>query len=288
MSSGIGEAHGQRPATYLPIGIADGIRTSASATPDKVALVEGERQLRYRDFVSRMDRVANGVLHDVGLSPGDHAAVLAPNCLEYLEIVCGLASAGLAPATINGRSSAREVAMIANDAAARVLFVHPSLEEVAREAELETVERVIVIGEEYEDWLSSSRAEPCGVHIEEWDPFCIPYTSGTTGEPNGVLLSHRSRALTFFAMAVAFGCYSSSRPGAGARAAVSRRGLRVRRGADLLRRLLRDPGPLRSRAGSPAARERAPTRSWCRATSRRYWRWGRTRSAATGRRSCAP
>jgi long-chain acyl-CoA synthetase len=210
MSSGLGEAHGQRPATFLPIGIADGIRTSAAATPDKIALVEGERQLRYRDFVSRMDRVANGVLHDVGLTPGDHAAVLAPNCIEYLEIVCGLASAGLATATINGRSSVREIALIANDAAARVLFVHPSLEDVAREAELETVERVIVIGDEYEQWLSNSRAEPCGVRIEEWDPFCIPYTSGTTGEPNGVLLSHRSRALTFFAMAVAFGCYSSN------------------------------------------------------------------------------
>ena len=210
MSSGIGEAHGQRPATFLPIGIADGIRTSAAATPDKVALVEGERQLSYRDFVSRMDRVANGVLHDVGLGSGRPRGGARTELhrvpRDRVRPRLGRPGDGHDQRSLV-RSRGRDDRQRRRGASA----VRPPVARgVAREAELETVERVIVIGEEYEHWLSSARAEPCGVHIEEWDPFCIPYTSGTTGEPNGVLLSHRSRALTFFAMAVAFGCYSSN------------------------------------------------------------------------------
>src|SRR5579871_3099800 len=136
---------GTIPATYVPVAIADGIRTSAAATPSKPALAEGERELSYRDLVARIDRVANAATHDLALRPGDRAAILAPNCLEYLELVCGLASAGVAAVTINARASAREVGLIAGDAGARALFVHPALEEVGRGAELATVERVIVI-----------------------------------------------------------------------------------------------------------------------------------------------
>jgi len=195
------------PASYLPVAIADGIRSAAAATPGKIALAEGERTLTYADLVARIDRVANGAAGGLGLRPGDRVALLAPNCLEYVELTCGLADAGLATATINSRSSPREIATIAGDAGARALFVHPSLEEAAREARPDGVERVIVIGDEYERWLADSRAQPCGVAVAEWDPFCIPYTSGTTCEPKGVVLSHRSRVLTFFAMAVVFGCY---------------------------------------------------------------------------------
>jgi len=175
--------------------------------PDKVALREGGRELTYRSLVERIDRVANGVIHGLGLQPGDHTAVLSPNTLEFVEIVCGLGEARVPPALINSRASESDVKFICEDAGARVLFVHPSLEELARDAAPESVQQTIVIGQPYEDWLSSSAAVRLTAKAKELDTFCIPYTAGTTGEPKGVLLPHRSRVLTFFSMAVEYGCY---------------------------------------------------------------------------------
>lgn len=198
----------RRPASYRPVQIADGVRTSARRTPGKIALQEGARTLTYGEVVERIDRVASGVAHGLSLPAGAHSAIMAPNCLEFVEIALGLASAGVAPAMINSRSTPAELAFICNDSEARVLFVHAGLEEVAREAELETVERIVVIGDDYEQWLAQARPVRPAVELEEWDTFCIPYTAGTTGTPKGVLLPHRARALTFFGMGVEFGCYT--------------------------------------------------------------------------------
>ena len=118
----------------------------ALRTPEKIALQEGARTLSYRHLVERIDRVSNFVLHGLEVRTGDHAAVMAPNCLEFVEIVCGLAEAGVAAAMVNPRATAEELAFICDDAGARVLFVHASLEELAASTEFVTVERIVVIG----------------------------------------------------------------------------------------------------------------------------------------------
>jgi acyl-CoA synthetase (AMP-forming)/AMP-acid ligase II len=196
------------PESFVPVGVADGVRASARRSPGKVALREGSRELAYRELVERIDRVGNGVLAGLGLRPGDHAALMSPNCLEFAEVVLGLASVGVAPAMVNYRSTASELAFVCDDAGARVLFVHADLEELARSAELASVERIVVIGGDYDEWLAQASPGRPDVRVEEWDVFCIPYTAGTTGNPKGVLLPHRSRSLTFFAMGVEFGCYT--------------------------------------------------------------------------------
>jgi long-chain acyl-CoA synthetase len=200
-------AASERPPTYRPITISDGIRASLGREPNKVALRQGARELTYRSLVERIDRVSNAVLDGLGLERGDRAALLSPNTIEFVEIVCGLAEAGVPPAMINSRASAQDVAFICEDAGARVLFVHESLEELARAAAPASVERMIVIGDRYEEWLAAASSRRRSVTPEEWETFCIPYTAGTTGAPKGVLLPHRSRTLTFFAMAVEYGCY---------------------------------------------------------------------------------
>ena len=198
---------GGRPATYRSTTIATGIRTAAQRAPDKVALREGERTLTYRQLVKRIDRVSAGAQHDLGLASGDRVMLLALNRLEYIEVVAGLSAMGAAVATINTRLSAKELEAICRDCRPRVLVVDRTREELARSAALEGIERVLVIGGSYDEWLARARPAEPDETPEEWQPFAISYTSGTTGTPKGIVLSHRSRVLSCFGMAAEYGCY---------------------------------------------------------------------------------
>ena len=185
--------------------MASGIRTNLARDPGKVALICGDRTLTYAQLVDRIGRVASlGV--GLGLRKGDRAAIVATNCLEYIEIVDGLAEAGIAVATPNPKQTAAELGYILNDCGARIVFASASMEALVRAADCPAIERIIVIGRAYEDLLQQARPATLPV-VEEWDAFSIPYTSGTTGKPRGVVLPHRSRAQAAFCMASEYGCY---------------------------------------------------------------------------------
>jgi len=187
--------------------VSAGIRAVAAHSPSKHAITVGERTLTYHELVERMRRVTGGAITELASTHGVRAMVFAPNCLEYPEIVCGLADAGMIVATANPRLTPVELENIAADCKPQLIFVHPDLEPVQAAASLPSVRRVIVIGSEYEAWLQSN--EPAGQlsALQETDPFALVYTSGTTGQPKGVLLSHRSRVLSFLGMAMEFGCF---------------------------------------------------------------------------------
>jgi long-chain acyl-CoA synthetase len=187
--------------------IADGIRAAAARTPDKIAISESGRRLAFRTLVERIDRVSNLAHGGLGLRHGDFAAVLLPNRLEYMEIVCGLSSAGVSVATIGPAAPPAEIRFICDDSRARVLFVDPGLEHAARAAAPASVERFIVLGAEYESLLADARSTRCPVTVSETDVFSVPYTSGATGRAKGVMLTHRGRVLSCYAMAVEHGCY---------------------------------------------------------------------------------
>ena len=193
--------------SYRPVTIASGVRTSAERTPGKIALREGARELSYARLVKRIDRVANGAVYDLGLKRGDTVMLLAPNCLEYIEIVAGFSEAGIAVATINPRQTAHEIAEIAEDCAARIVIAHPAVEELVRDAKLASPDRILILGDAYEAWLSRAEPEALETATDEREAFAISYTSGTTGKAKGIVLSHRSRVMTFLAMASEYGCY---------------------------------------------------------------------------------
>jgi long-chain acyl-CoA synthetase len=189
------------------IRIADGPLAAARRTPGKTAIIEGDRRLTFAALADRIHRVANLAHAGLGLLHGERVALLSPNRLEYLELVCGLSSAGLAVATIGPAASAPEIRFICEDSGARILFVAPDLEDAARAAAPPSVEQVIALGPGYEELLQSAASSPCAVPVTEDDIFSIPYTSGATGRPKGVMLAHRGRVLSAFAMAVEHGCY---------------------------------------------------------------------------------
>jgi len=193
------------PTTFRHITMASGIRCNVARDPARPALICGARRLTYGQLIDRIDRVC-AMAAGLGLQQGDRAAIIAGNCLEYIEIVDGLAEAGIAVATLNPRHTAAELGYILQDCGARIAFVSAEAEPLVRAVYAPGLERIIVIGGEYDALLQEAHpATP--PDIAEWSAFSIPYTSGTTGKPRGVVLPHRSRALTGFCMASEYACY---------------------------------------------------------------------------------
>ncbi|MEQ8345101.1 MAG: class I adenylate-forming enzyme family protein [Sneathiellaceae bacterium] len=194
-------------STFRPLTIASGIHAAADRTPRKAALQEGARSLTYRQLSDRIHQVGQAALAAPGLRPGDRAAIVAGNCLEYPEVVAGLSAIGVAVATVNPRQTAAEIAYILADCGARLVIADAARAELLADLDLPDVDLRLTLGGDYDAWRQRAAVTDPGIVVEEWDAFAIPYTSGTTGKPKGVVLSHRSRVMSFFAMAVEYGCY---------------------------------------------------------------------------------
>lgn len=177
---------------------------------EKTAVIAGERRLSYSALKERVLKLSNG-LRGLGLVPGDRVGILSTNCGEYIECVFAIAEAGLVWVPLNFRLTAPEVAFIVNDAECAALIYSSDL--------IGTVEPLIGLahdvrawiaigesrapGHRYEDLLSRGSDSRAPARPSENDLVAIMYTSGTTGNPKGAMLSHRQlvSGMTYTAIA---------------------------------------------------------------------------------------
>ncbi len=146
-----------------------GIRCNVARDPGKTALICGARTLTYGQLIDRIDLVC-AMAVGLGLKPGDRAAIIAGNCMEYIEIVDGLAEAGIAVATLNPCHTAAELGYILQDCGARIAFVSAEAKSSVQAADAPALERIIVIGGDYDALLQKARpATP--PDIAEWSAF---------------------------------------------------------------------------------------------------------------------
>lgn len=194
------------PDTYRPMLISWGIEACARSVPRKAAIIEGDIETSYGELASNLYKVANAAT-EAGLSRGDRAAIVTGNDRRYFEIVCGIARTGAATATLNPRQTVQELRQVFEDCGPRIIFASRDTEDAVREAAEGLEAPILILGGSYEQWRDRASDRVPEARVDEWDTFAIPYTSGTTGTPKGVALSHRSRSVLGVIFATLYGCF---------------------------------------------------------------------------------
>ena len=163
---------------------------------------EGPRSASFREVGVRAKQLARA-LERLGIRPGDRVGTLCWNTQEHLEAYYAISSMGAVAHTLNLRLFSDQLAFIVNHGGDRIIIVEASLIPLVQriEKQLTSVERFIVIGNtpalhaetlDYEQLLAAETAEYEWPAINERSAAVMCYTTGTTGDPKGVVYSHRS------------------------------------------------------------------------------------------------
>ena len=194
--------------------ISDAVATHARLTPGKAGARDSRRTLTYGAWDERASRLGAGLLAR-GLSKGDRVAVVAYNCLEWMEIYVALARAGLVAVPINFRLSAAEIGFIAGHAEVTAVIAGAEFcatVDTIRDEIPRCAGRTIAIGTAptpawmaYEEVLSSGSAAATFEAVHPDDLCALIYTSGTTGRPKGAMRSHGGSSLIALATALEMG-----------------------------------------------------------------------------------
>ncbi|MDO8418998.1 MAG: class I adenylate-forming enzyme family protein [Rubrivivax sp.] len=166
------------------------IAEHARRRPQAPALRAGEQVLGYAALNSLMDRVAAALQHE-GLGPGDCIAICALPGIEYLAVFMGALRAGLAVAPLAHSATPAQLAEMAADAGARIVFTDATTAGLA--VPWPAGARPWRLDVDLPRWFAGAPADPTPVAIDPSWPFNLIYSSGTTGAPKGIVQSHAMR-----------------------------------------------------------------------------------------------
>ncbi|OYX71432.1 MAG: acyl-CoA synthetase [Rhizobiales bacterium 32-66-11] len=198
------------PANFQPLTPLGFLERAAQVFPEHTAIIHGTLRRTYRDFYARARRLASA-LEKRGVGPNDTVAVMLPNVPAMLEAHYGVPMCGAVLNSLNTRLDAAILAFTLEHGEAKVLITDREFSPVIKAALALSTNKPIVIdyddpeftgpgariGElEYEDFLATGDPEyDWAMPGDEWNAIALNYTSGTTGDPKGVVYHHRGAQL---------------------------------------------------------------------------------------------
>jgi len=211
---------GKKAANYQPLTPLTFLARAASAHPSHTAVIHGKRRYSYGEFYARSRRLASA-LAARGIGLGDTVSMMLANSPAMLEAHYGVPMTGAVLHAINTRLDPPIIAFMLDHADAKVLIADTEFAAVIKEALGQTRVKPLVIdyrdlecgveGEragllDYEELITSGDPEfPWEMPSDEWNAISLNYTSGTTGNPKGVVYHHRGAALMCFANTIETG-----------------------------------------------------------------------------------
>ena len=205
-------------ANYVPLSPVSFLERSAMVWPERIAIRHGRLAYTYREFESRCRRLASA-LAQRGVKRGDTVAVMAPNVPALLEAHYAVPALGAVLNALNVRLDARTIAFCLAHGGARVLITDPEFASTIKAALGTAAKKPLVVDIDDSEGPGGERLGALAYEAllaegdpafdwpgpaDEWDALSLLYTSGTTGDPKGVVYHHRGAYLNALGNALAF------------------------------------------------------------------------------------
>ena len=216
---------GKNAANYEPLTPISFLERSATVYPDKTAVIHGDLTFSYGEFFARCRRLADA-LRNRGIGVGDTVSVMAPNIPAMLEAHFGVPMSGAVLNALNYRLDADNIRFILGHANCKLLItdrefsttIAKALEGMSSPPIIIDIDDPLHIGgtllgeKDYEAFLDEGSPDADYLHpTDEWQAISLGYTSGTTGNPKGVVAHHRGAYLNAVGQILAFGINANSR-----------------------------------------------------------------------------